>query len=61
MYLQTQNLTHPAFVLCLFVLHLFTLMLHTNLHHFNLGSSFLVNALCLAAFYYANPLFLMGI
>jgi len=61
MYLQTQNLIHTAFVLCLFVLHLFTIMLLTNLHHINLSSSFLINALWLAAFYCANSLFLMGV
>jgi len=60
MHLQTQNLIHPAFLLCLLVLHHFTIMLLTNLHHINLVSSFLVNALWLAAFYYANSLFLMG-
>ena len=61
MYLQTQNFKYPAFVLCPFVLHHFALMLLTNLHHFNLCSSFSVNALWLAAFYYANPLFLTEI
>lgn len=60
MYLQTQSLIQPAFLLRLLVLHLFTIMLLTNLH-INLGSSFLINALWLAAFYYANSLFLMGV
>jgi hypothetical protein len=52
---------HPAIVLRPFSIRLFALTPLANLHHFLICAHFRFNFLRLAAFCYANPLFLIGI
>jgi len=57
------NHTHTGLVLCQFVLHLFPLTSLTNLHHsliYSLSISVLTQ-FWHAAFYHANPSFLMAV